>query len=55
MFGEKENKKLNALDGKMYSLSTAAIQKAQRFSPNILFFSPSRFTKISMVITTKMR
>jgi hypothetical protein len=29
-------------------MGTAAIQDTQRFSPNILFCSPSRFTKISM-------
>jgi hypothetical protein len=50
MFGEKENKKLNVLHGKMYSLSTAAIQNAQRFSPNIFVCSPSRFTRTSMVV-----
>jgi hypothetical protein len=37
------------------SLSAAAIQDTQRFSPNILFCSPSRFTNINMVFYLLMR
>jgi hypothetical protein len=45
---KKENLRNPCFTINYISLSTAAIQDTQRFSPNVLFCSPSRFTKISI-------